>query len=270
MFSKIAIVALFAGLVASQDVATPKPNGPTSGFNPINRPLNEIVPACQPFVITWTPTTSNPVSLVLLKGPSNNVVPNGPPLAVGVSNSGSFSWTPSSSLEATQGPNGYGLQIIDQITGDFQYSTQFGVSKGPACNSYSTPAPSSTVYGGGRPVSTKSSASMASASAIKSMQSAIASIQSEMHSKISSVKANATTVVTKASGVASHAPVYSTGMPAGNSSIIQPTKSLSIPASLMPTASATTSRIAESTGGAASIKAGLGMVGAAAAFALML
>jgi hypothetical protein len=250
MFCKTAIVALFAGLVAAQ--ATPK--GDPSG-NPITRPLNEVVPACKPFTITWQPTTPNSVSLILLRGPSNNVVPLGAPIVVGIPNSGAFVWTPASSLEADI--SRYGIQLIDDITGQYQYSTQFGISKGPECDSYVTPSPSSTPYGGGYPVSTPAPSSKASSA-------------KPVSSPVPSSKGNSTTVVTRISSL----PVLSTGVPAGNATVVQPTRPLSVPGSLLPSgtgaASATRSAPPESTGAASGFKAGLGLVGAAAAFAFML
>lgn len=125
MFANAAIV-LFAGLAAAQRHA---PVGEPSG-NPITRPLNEIVPKCEPFTITWTPTTANTVSVLLLKGPSTNVVKFGPSLAEGIVNGGSLSWTPAADLPVTADNTGYGLQIIDDVTGQYQYSTQFGISAG--------------------------------------------------------------------------------------------------------------------------------------------
>ena len=200
------------------------------------------------------------MSLLLLRGPSNNVVPLGAPIVVGIPNSGSFVWTPASSLEADT--THYGIQLIDDITGQYQYSTQFGISKGPECNSYVTPSPSSSQYGGGYPVSTPAPSSKASAS------KAASSVKPQS-SAVSTIKVNSTTIITK---VSSMVPILSTGVPAGNSTIVQPTKSLSVPGSLLPsgTGSATTSRLPESTGAASGIKAGLGLVGAAAAFAFML
>lgn len=58
------------------------------------------MPACKAYTIKWTPTTPNTVSILLLRGPSTNVVPLGAPLAEGISNSGRFVWTPASDLEA--------------------------------------------------------------------------------------------------------------------------------------------------------------------------
>jgi len=262
MFAQVTIVAIFAGLAAAQHAPT------TMGGNPITRPLNEIVPACKAFTITWQPTTPNSVSLILLRGPAENVVPLGAPIVTGISNSGSYMWTPSASLEADT--THYGLQLIDDITGQYQYSTQFGISKGAACNvvvSSSAAASSSMGYGYGYSASAASSTAHASstkASSAKASSTAMAYPASSAVSKI-----NSTTIVTKTSTPV----VASTGAPA-NSSIIQPTKPLTVPSSLYASAtgspSATKSALPESTGAASSIKTGLGFVGAAAAFAFML
>jgi hypothetical protein len=185
-------------------------------------------------------------------------------IVTGIVNSGSFVWTPSSSLEADV--THYGLQLIDDVTGQYQYSTQFGISKGPECNGVVASSAASTPYGGGYPVSTIAASSKASSV----HASASASGYAVSSAAAPSSKANATTIVTKAST----AVVYSTGVPAGNSTIIQPTKPLSVPGSLMASAtggpSATRSSLPQSTGAAGSLKAGLGLVGAAAAMALML
>ncbi|CAI6334879.1 unnamed protein product [Periconia digitata] len=166
MFAKISIAALFAGLAAAYHAPVGEPNG-----NPITRPLNEIVPAGKAFEITWTPTTSNTVSLVLLKGPAINVIPQYA-IVEGIPNSGKFSWTPDAALEATAGPNGYGIQIIDDVNGQFQYSTQFGISSSgkvsssaPVPSKSAAPAPSSSGYAvvpSGVPTTIKTSAAPSS------------------------------------------------------------------------------------------------------------
>jgi hypothetical protein len=248
MFAKTSIVALFAGLAAAQHAPVGEPNG-----NPITRPLTEIVPACKEFTITWQPTTPNSVSLVLLRGPAENIKPLST-IVTGISNSGSFKWTPSSGLEADT--THYGLQIIDDVTGQFQYSNQFGISKGAECNGVAPSSAVSTPYGGGYPVSTPVPSSKPSSS--KGYPAS---------SPVPSSKANSSsTIITKTSEI-----VYSTGAPAVNSTIVQPTKPLSVPSSLLPTGSATkSSGLPESTGAASSLQAGLGFAGALAAFAFML
>jgi len=248
MFTKISIATLFAGLAAAQiHVPVGNPSG-----NPISRPLNEVVPACKPFTITWTPTTPNTVSVLLLKGPSTNVVKFGPSIAEGISNSGSLVWTPPSTLDATTGPTGYGIQLIDDVTGQYQYSTQFGISKDGCAVVSSSLSPASS-SAGGYPVSTPAA------------------------SKASSTPAGYPVSTPKVSSVYSVAPpkstlIYSTGAPVANSSIIQPTKPITMPSSLVATAtgSAYTSMLPQATGAASALQAGAGLVGAVAAFAFML
>jgi hypothetical protein len=180
-------------------------------------------------------------------------------IVTGIPNSGSYSWTPSSGLEADV--THYGLQLIDDVTGQYQYSTQFGISKGAECNGVAPSSAVSTPYGGGYPVSTPAASTKVASS---SMAGYPVSLPSPLPSS-----ANATTVITKTSSVA-----MSTGYPAGNSTIVLPTKSMSVPSSLRPSgtgaASATKSGLPESTGAASSLQAGLGLAGVAAAFAFML
>lgn len=122
MFSKI-LSAFVAGLALASAYTTPV--GDPSG-NPISKPgLNEIVPVNQPYTITWNPTTPGTVSILLLRGPSTNVVPIAT-LVEGAPNTGTYSWTPSTDLD--DDVTHYGLQLIVDGTGQYQYSTQFGIS----------------------------------------------------------------------------------------------------------------------------------------------
>ena len=103
-----------------------QPTGDAPDGNPIYTPgLNDVVPVGQPYGITWQPTTEGTVSLVLLKGPSTNAVPQYA-LVEGIDNTGNYWWTPSDDLEP--GETGYGIQLIVDATGQYQYSTQFGIS----------------------------------------------------------------------------------------------------------------------------------------------
>ena len=245
MFTKASIVAILATVALAQ-----KPTAPSG--NPIRAPLSEIVPACKAFTIRWDPTSAGPITIQLLRGPSTNVVPIDT-LVSGVANSGSFVWTPSASLEADV--SRYGLQITDDVTGNFQYSNQFGISKGPECNGFVASSASSSPYnGGGYPVSTPAPSSAKPTS-----------------SAVPTSKANSTTIVTKTS---STPVVVSSGYPAVNSTIVLPSKSLSVPSSLLGgatgSASPTRSAPAQSTGGASTLSAGFSLFGAIAAMAYML
>lgn len=117
--------AIISALAAVASAATqPDTSQPPSG-NPIALPgLDELVPVGKPYTITWEPTTPGKVSIFLLRGPSDNVVPIAT-LADAVDNSGHFQWTPASSLEADA--SHYGIQIVVEGTGQYQYSTQFGI-----------------------------------------------------------------------------------------------------------------------------------------------
>lgn len=122
MFGKL--LSVFAATLAVASAYT-TPVGDPQG-NPIYKPgLDEQVPAGQPYTITWTPTTQDTVTLLLLQGPSNNVVPLYP-IAESIDNTGTYVWTPSTDL--APGTSGYGIQLICDDTGEYQYSTQFGIS----------------------------------------------------------------------------------------------------------------------------------------------
>ena len=94
--------------------------------NPFLTPgLSDVVPVGIPYTVTWTPTTEGTVTLVLLKGAAENAAPQYA-IAEGVPNEGHATWTPSESL--APGEVGYGIQLIDDATGQYQYTTQFGIS----------------------------------------------------------------------------------------------------------------------------------------------
>ncbi|KAH0536573.1 hypothetical protein FGG08_006557 [Glutinoglossum americanum] len=132
---RFSLAAAFIASVASLAAAFTTPVGEPSG-NPIAKPgLGEIVPVGKPYAITWNPTTPGTVSILLLRGPSTNVVPIAT-LVEGLDNAGTYMWTPSTSLE--DDVTHYGLQLIVDGTGQFQYSTQFGISNP------SGPSPSGT------------------------------------------------------------------------------------------------------------------------------
>jgi len=233
MYSKIAVATLFAGLVAGQ---TTLANGQAP--DPITRPLNENVKACQPFTITWTPNTPGPVKNTLLKGPSNNVIPQFD-IVASTANSGSYVWTPPSTLESSSGVTGYGLNLTDLTSGDYQYSTQFGISTdgcpagGVSSSSAAPPKSSAAGYPSSTPVQSYP-------------------VSTPVKSTI----------------------VYSTGAPAPNSSyVVQPTKPISLPSSLVssyPTSVVTSKPPTISGNAAPAVQAGAGLIGAAAALALML
>jgi hypothetical protein len=108
-----------------------QPVGAEPKGNPISQPgLNSLVPAGEGFTITWKPTTDGPVTLVLLKGPATDLKLESV-IVEGTENDGSYVWTPSTSLEPTADATGYGIQLIVDSgaeKGQYQYTTQFGIS----------------------------------------------------------------------------------------------------------------------------------------------
>ena len=133
--------SIFGALTALAALATAHTNpdysqGPTG--NPIYTPgLNEAVPVGKPYAITWGPTTEGTVSLVLLRGESTNMQTL-ETIAEQIPNTGKFEWTPSTSLEADV--THYGLLLVVEGTGQYQYSTQFGISNPNGASSSSSSA----------------------------------------------------------------------------------------------------------------------------------
>ncbi|KAJ5834847.1 Cell wall beta-glucan synthesis [Penicillium robsamsonii] len=133
---RFSIATVFSALVALTAAATTPDYTKDPSGNAITSPgLNEIVPEGKTYTIKWTPSTDGPVSLVLLRGPTTNVLPL-KTLAESIPNSGEFKWTPGSDLEADV--THYGLLLVVEGTGQYQYSTQFGISAAPGSESGST------------------------------------------------------------------------------------------------------------------------------------
>jgi len=153
MFSKIFV----AGLACTVPfvAAYTKPTGSSPSGNDLYTPgMNSIVPVGQPYEITWKPTTQGTVTLVLLKGPSSNAVPQYA-IVENIANTGSYSWTPKTDLAPAQ--TGYGIELIDDTTGAYQYTTQFGISNDHQSASSNTTTTTSVPSGGVETTTTLSS-----------------------------------------------------------------------------------------------------------------
>ncbi|KAJ5586938.1 Ser-Thr-rich glycosyl-phosphatidyl-inositol-anchored membrane family-domain-containing protein [Penicillium hispanicum] len=136
--------AIFSTLAAFAAAYTKPDYSQSPDGNPIYTPsLNEQVPEGEPFQITWDPTVGDKVSLVLLRGPSSDVVPL-ETIVEDIDNTGSYTWTPGTNLEVDT--THYGLLLVVEGTGQYQWSTQFGISKGKSSGKTesTTTAPSTT------------------------------------------------------------------------------------------------------------------------------
>ncbi|KAJ5636601.1 uncharacterized protein N7484_009914 [Penicillium longicatenatum] len=133
----LSTLAAFAAAYTQPDY-TKSPQG-----NPIAYPsLNEQVPEGAPFKIQWDPTLGDKISLVLLRGPSSNVVPL-ETIVENIDNTGSYMWTPSTSL--TVDTTHYGILLVVEGTGAYQWSTQFGIAAAAGSNSATAGSSSATV-----------------------------------------------------------------------------------------------------------------------------
>lgn len=139
-FSTAAIISTLAAFAAAY--TQPDYSKPPSG-NAITSPgLNEQVPEGAPYEIKWEPTLGKRVSLVLLRGPSTNVKPL-ETIVENIPNSGHYTWTPGTNL--TPDTTHYGLLLVVEGTGAYQWSTQFGISKPAGGAAESTTSASGTV-----------------------------------------------------------------------------------------------------------------------------
>ncbi|KMU89079.1 GPI anchored serine-threonine rich protein [Coccidioides immitis H538.4] len=134
---------IYPDIVLSDPVAVafairqPDYSQPPKG-NAISKPsLDEQVVAGEEYTITWDADSPGPISIQLLRGPSENVKPIAV-ITASTENTGSFKWTPSITLE--NDVTHYGLLIVDQSTGQYQWSTQFGIKN----DQHEQPAPSVT------------------------------------------------------------------------------------------------------------------------------
>ena len=213
-------------------------------------------------------------------------------------------WTPSTSLEPDV--THYGLQIIVDGTGEYQYSTQFGISN-PSYNSATTHSTTTSQHTntatrehtatatGEAPQTTLTTASSQSSDS----QSQVHTVNATTHSAITPVVIIATlsTNATHLAGpTAPHPTIASTGNPHHNSTHLRGTKTMTVPKTLqshsakrttktnhvvasatapasspLSTSAATSSPAAATTNGVAQLRAAGGLIAAlAAAIALIL
>ncbi|KFZ01884.1 hypothetical protein V500_00578 [Pseudogymnoascus sp. VKM F-4518 (FW-2643)] len=152
-FTTTLITSAFTVLAAAQSAANPFTNTDYSTIS-----------AGQAFTITWSPTTTGPVSLVLVKG-DPAALTTVSTIASGLDNSGSLEWTPGSSI--AKGSD-YALKIVDDADATIvNYTLQFPIDSDGTASSTAAPVVAST-----------GTASSAIASAVASTTTNNASIES--------------------------------------------------------------------------------------------
>ncbi|KAF2458450.1 Ser-Thr-rich glycosyl-phosphatidyl-inositol-anchored membrane family-domain-containing protein [Lineolata rhizophorae] len=253
------VFALFTAGLATLASGYTQPVGDSPSGNPIYKPgLDEIVPVGEPYEITWDPTTEGTVTLLLLRGPSENILPLYP-IVEEVENTGTYSWTPSADLEPDT--THYGIQLICDSDGSYQYTSQFGISNpdysGSSSSSSSSGVASSTTVASSS-VAESSTSMSTSESSDTYVTEVVTAFTTFCPGPTSVVVNNFTYTVTESTmltvtdcpctvthpaGTGSATPVVSytasTGFPVNSSSILSPSRSMTIPSSLRTTASPT-------------------------------
>ena len=249
-------LAAFAPLVSAYTT----PTGDAPKGNPIAQPgLNTIVPVGSPFTISWDPTTQGTVSLILLKGPAENLQ-FVEAIAEMIPNSGSYSWKPENSLVASEGAKGYGIQLIDDATGQYQYTTQFGISNdSPVVSSSASEVVAAPSSYAAAPSSYAAAPSSYAAAPSSYASSAMSSAVSELSSVSSAAPTTVAVATTSASVVA---PVVTPAAPyeiPNNTTAVHATGTGSMSTRVAsPTGSNNGTSVEPSTGSAANMAASFG------------
>ncbi|KAL8809093.1 MAG: hypothetical protein Q9223_000148 [Gallowayella weberi] len=244
------VSASLTGLVAAQG-CNQKVDPQKQAGNAVRAPLTEIVPAGTPYNVKWDGDVGSTVSIELLRGPANNVQPIDC-IVNNIANTGLFVWTPPPNLVADT--TGYALRIIvADGSGRFQYSNQFGISNDavhPPTSSSLTTKPQTTPTQSSKALTSTSSSkantqtvtgSVLTSSQEANTRSATASVST------SSVAANTTTATVPLVTVSANSssvvviatthipiPIPSNG-PVRSLTVLQPTKNMTVPASLQST-----------------------------------
>lgn len=187
-------------------------------FNPILSPaFGQVVNVPKTFDITWTPTSSGNVNLILRKGGANTLS-TVQTIASDISNTGSYKWTPSSDLVTD---TSYAIEIVDaNDSSKNNYSPYFTIlaqgenwtstsgaltSTSPATSSSHS---SSSASASSASVSSASSASTHASSATtgSASTSGSASTKASTSASQTSSSVHSTTLNTSGAGTASDAP----------------------------------------------------------------
>ncbi|KAL7267521.1 hypothetical protein RUND412_009890 [Rhizina undulata] len=207
-----------------------------AGENAITNPLGGTIDASVPLKITWTPTTNGTITLNLLKGPPANLVDEGP-IASKIENTGSFTWNiPNSLQDSSTMPSGnkYGLRIMDDATGTYQYSPPFDIS----VTDSTFGGTSSTTAAAASSVSQISQTTIASST----QESSTSTIQAETTTSVSSSTPTSETTPAQTPSASSSPPystVVSTSTPTPTPTETPQTVSTSIQQSALPVSTST-------------------------------
>ncbi|KAH0545067.1 hypothetical protein FGG08_000838 [Glutinoglossum americanum] len=197
---RFSITAFFAAAVAAVATAqSAQPNGP----NPFIIPTSGLsFTAGSSSTISWTPTTSGTVTIILRQG-SSSQLSDGTPIAKNIQNSGSISWTPPDDI--VRGSD-YALEIVDDTNpNNINYTPQFVIE---SSNTVSSTSATSTKASSSAASTSQSSASSTTDSSSSSETSSSTAESTTLATRTASATAAATTAAgTSAPSAAAAAPV---------------------------------------------------------------
>ncbi|GAB7342403.1 hypothetical protein MBLNU457_g0617t1 [Dothideomycetes sp. NU457] len=205
-FATSTIVALLAapflayaqGTATSGDASTTVAAGQaTSTANPFNIPSSGLAASAgSPLTLTWKPTTSGTVSLVLRSGSSNNLNA-GTTIASNIQNSGSYTWqVPASVVRGSD----YAVEIVDDSNpSETNYTPYFVI------DSSNTVASASSMLS-----STVTSGAPSSSLSLSSASNTLASTHTDSHSASGSSTASRTGSSSMMTSTTSGAPLQTT------------------------------------------------------------
>ncbi|KAK5691545.1 hypothetical protein LTR97_011538 [Elasticomyces elasticus] len=193
LFTRSLILLAAPFLAYAQSAANPF-NVPNGGYS---------VTAGSPTDLTWKPTTSGTVTLILRSGPSSNLIA-GTVIASSIDNSGSYTWTPDTSI--TRGSD-YTVQIVSDDDSSQTNFTPYFVLDSDTVVAYSTnpvtlgaSAPPTSALSTLSPTGSATSVTAALSSASASVSSASASASSVSASDSSAASSSSMATGSSSSG----------------------------------------------------------------------
>ncbi|KAJ8098719.1 Ser-Thr-rich glycosyl-phosphatidyl-inositol-anchored membrane family-domain-containing protein [Lipomyces tetrasporus] len=167
----------------------------SAASNPISSPTTgDTLTTGQPFLVEWKPSNNHTISLFLKKGPPSNLQ-SVLTIITNLPNTGIVRWTPPPRIYTGKD---YTITIQDDITGDTNYSNQFGIKgRDPVSSTSSSAAPTRTSK-----TSTSSSTSSTSSSTPSRTTASSRASSTTSSSSRSTATANANTSPTRSSSSA--------------------------------------------------------------------
>ncbi|KAF5126823.1 hypothetical protein DV495_003164 [Geotrichum candidum] len=250
--------SILASLVTAATVVLAADNAFTSPA------FGQVVNVGDSITLKWNPTTSGKVNLILRKGGSNDLVTIGP-IASGIDNSGTYTWSPESNLKTN---TDYSVEIQDASNTDnvnfTPYFTVLAIGEGITSSATTETATGSASTKASSAASTESADASTSAESSGSA-SATSAASSAASSAVSSGASSAAASSGASSAASSHASSHASSRSSASSTL-----ATSAAASSGATTTAASTSAATSNAAAVAPANAILALGAAAAGAILL